>query len=120
MDKKTEIYRQIGAGMIILVCAAFILALFAMYFERSIRCELIVPMKDLSDSMNQIQQGQYDLRIQETVSNQEFHMLVSSFNKLMSEIVNLKIQYYEKRLELQEADQKYIRLQLRPHFLSMQ
>ncbi len=116
VDKKTEIYRQIGAGMIILVCAAFILALFAMYFERSIRCELIVPMKDLSDSMNQIQQGQYDLRIQETVSNQEFHMLVSSFNKLMSEIVNLKIQYYEKRLELQEADQKYIRLQLRPHF----
>ena len=30
--------------------------------------------------------------------------------------MNLKIRFYEKKLELQDAEQKYIRLQIRPHF----
>ena len=46
----------------------------------------------------------------------EFRTLVDAFNRLVDEIVNLKIQYYEKQLALLDTEQKYIRLQIKPHF----
>lgn len=99
-----------------LILAAVFLWLFLLHMRRFIRRELSVPMKKLEDDMRAIQEGEYNLRIQSPSSSQEFIELTDTFNHLMDEIVHLKIQEYEKQMALQEADQKYIRLQLRPHF----
>lgn len=116
LEKKTQIYRQISADMGVMLAAVIILYLFTIYLRRSVRLSLIGPMNSLRKDMEKIQNGEYELRIKTDSDNEEFDMLAGSFNKLLDEIIHLRIQYYEKRLELQEADQKYIRLQLRPHF----
>lgn len=109
-------YEWIRNGMVILVILILMLYLFTSYLRKDIWKELIFPMEKLTENMERIQEGNYDLRMEEMANNMEFTLLTQTYNKLMDEIINLKIRYYEKRLELQEADQKYIRLQLRPHF----
>ena len=39
-----------------------------------------------------------------------------TFNELADEIANLRIQSYEKQIDLQETELKCVRLQIRPHF----
>lgn len=117
MYVKDDFFHEwIRNGMVILVILILILYLFTDYLRKDIWKELIFPMEKLTENMERIQEGNYDLRMEEMANNMEFTLLTQTYNKLMDEIINLKIRYYEKRLELQEADQKYIRLQLRPHF----
>jgi sensor histidine kinase YesM len=66
--------------------------------------------------MNRIDQGEVTFRIEEKYGTREFTHLKNTFNALMDEIVNLKIQAYEKVIELKDAELTNIRLQLRPHF----
>lgn len=115
-EKDTFFYEWMRNGMVILVILILMLYLFTAYLRKDIWKELIFPMGKLTENMERIQEGNYELRMDEMTNNLEFTMLTQTFNKLMDEIINLKIRNYEKRLELQEADQKYIRLQLRPHF----
>lgn len=115
-EEKRAVYTQVSIYMAVVLGAVLLLSCFTLYMRRSVRTELIIPMKRLTEDMKKIQDGEYGLRIDEQAGAQEFHMLAVSFNKLLNEIIHLRIQYYEKRLELQEANQKYIRMQLRPHF----
>lgn len=115
-EQEVFFYRWMRNGMVILAFFVLLLYMFTAYLRRNVEKEMISPMKQLTENMERIQQGDYELRMDETSNNLEFSMLTGTFNKLMDEIINLKIRNYEKKLELQEADQKYIRLQLRPHF----
>lgn len=115
-ERNIVFYQWMQHGMIILVGVVLMLYLFTVYLKRDIQKELIIPMNRLTEDIECIQKGDYELRIAEYSNNREFSMLARTFNKLMDEIINLKIRNYEKKLELQEADQKYIQLQLRPHF----
>lgn len=116
LEPKTEIFRQFQRGALVLLAAIVLLCIFDFTVFRIIRKGLVHPMNDMRKDMGQIQKGEYHLRIRETGEYQEFTMLAQAFNKLMDEIINLRIQYYERKLELSDAEQKYIRLQIRPHF----
>lgn len=80
------------------------------------RKQIIQPMQGMIQDMERIRGGDYELRVEERGDNQEFSLLSRTFNQMMDEIVNLKIRFYEKQLALSDAEQKYIRLQIRPHF----
>nr|WP_288978147.1 histidine kinase [uncultured Blautia sp.] len=115
-ERRTIFYQWVRNGMVVLCVVVLLLYLFTVYMKREVKKELIIPMKELTGSMTRIGQGDYEHRVPENSGSLEFSMLSGSFNRLMDEIINLKIRNYEKKLELQEADQKYIKLQLRPHF----
>ena len=70
----------------------------------------------MASVMNRIDQGEYNSRLEEEFGTREFMHLRDSFNTLMDEILVLKIQAYEKLIELKDAELKIIRLQIRPHF----
>ena len=73
-------------------------------------------MEAMTQDMRRIQEGQLELRISTESDSVEFCTLVDSFNRLVDEIVHLKIDSYEKQLALMDTEQKYIRLQIKPHF----
>lgn len=110
------IKKQIRGSILLLFAVILFLYLFGVYFSRRIRRELIVPMRMMTGNMEHIKNGKYDLRIQTVSDSIEFQTLTQSFNHLMDEIIHLKIQYYEEKLAFADAEQKYIRLQIRPHF----
>lgn len=115
-EEKTAAFSRLRVSAVLLLCVVILLGVFDFVFSRIVRKDLILPMNNMRKDMKHIEEGEYGLRVKEMGDNQEFFMLAQSFNKLVDEILNLRIQFYEKKLELSDAEQKYIRLQIRPHF----
>lgn len=114
-QSKLDFTRQSVHVILLFVVILGMLA-FDLYYGRRTRQELLVPMEDMTRDMRRIQEGQLELRISTRSDSVEFRTLVEAFNRLVDEIVHLKIDSYEKQLALMDTEQKYIRLQIRPHF----
>lgn len=104
-----------GEIAVLLSMAALLLA-FTLYLRRALRKSLFHPMASLESDMRKIRAGDYDLRVSTQSDAQEFQQMTGTLNQLLEEVLQLRIRELEKQLALQEANQKYIRLQLRPHF----
>ena len=100
----------------VLLSVAALLLAFTLYLRRSLQKSLFQPMARLESDMRKIQAGDYELRVSTKSDAQEFRQMTSTLNQLLEEVLQLRIRELEKQLALQEANQKYIRLQLRPHF----
>ena len=114
--RKTSILQQTHSSMVIVgtgVCLTVLFMLFVLYFTRK---EIAVPMHQVVQEMELIKSGEYENRIDTEFHTKEFVMLQEATNQMLDEIVGLKIQTYEKRIELQDMELKSIRLQLKPHF----
>lgn len=92
--------------------AIFILFVLWNYLSKNV----VKPIYRLSDVMNNINDDNFDEGIYETDGPQEIKVLNHSYNRMMNEITNLKIQEYENKLEIQEEKLKRLLLQIRPHF----
>lgn len=114
-QSRLDFSRQ-SAPVILLFLVILGLLAFDLYYGRRTRQELLVPMEEMTRDMQRIREGALDLRISTRSDSVEFRTLVEGFNRLVEEIVHLKIESYEKQLALMDTEQKYIRLQIRPHF----
>jgi sensor histidine kinase YesM len=101
------------ASMLILF---IVLVSFTIVIISFVRKNIASPIKGIQRSMVTIQNGDYEYRIEEDYGSEEFHLLKETFNKLMNEIVNLKISSYEKQILMSQSELKAIKLQIRPHF----
>lgn len=113
---KNSMFKQIDASTAIVAIVsgvAFLFMLFVLWFTRK---EIALPMHVVVNDMERIKEGEYENRIEGNFNTKEFQMLQETTNKMVDEIVGLKIQTYEKRIELQDMELKSIRLQLKPHF----
>ncbi|MBR3105559.1 MAG: histidine kinase [Clostridia bacterium] len=108
----TLLRSNMTAVLLIIVVALSVSLLLARYMRR----ELYTPMRKISEVMSRIKRQEYDVRITDHFGTREFEQLKDSFNQLMDEIVDLKINRYEQIIALQDMELKSIRLQLRPHF----
>lgn len=115
-EKYMEILRQLQVGGLLLIGAVLLLLAFDVYVLKVLKRRLIMPMNGMTDVMQEIMGGNHELRIVEYGDNKEFSFLSETFNRLMDEILHLRISFYEKQLELSDAEQKYIHMQIRPHF----
>lgn len=115
-QSKAESLSQFGTTIMILFIVILTVWGFTLYVSSRINQELLTPMGEMTRDMEKIKTGQYDLEISTKSDSAEFEILVQSFNKLIHEVVCLKLQSYEKQIALLDAEQKYIRLQIRPHF----
>lgn len=77
---------------------------------------LIKPVGQLKVTIERIHGG--DLEAQAPTEGQvlEFRQVNETFNTMMGQIKKLKIESYEKELEAQKAQLRYLQLQIRPHF----
>ena len=74
------------------------------------------PLKDLSDRLNKIENGELGVRMEEEGQVRELLEVSRSFNDMVQEIQNLKIQVYEERLQKQTAKLEFLQIQTNPHF----
>ncbi len=115
-ESRSNVFRHLYRNALFLLFIIALLCIFDLYFIRVERKQIIRPMEGMIEDMERIGSGDYKLRVAERGDNQEFSLLSKTFNQMMDEIVNLKILFYEKQLAFSDAEQKYIRLQIRPHF----
>ncbi len=114
--KAYDVLGSIRYSAVIIILLILGSIVFALLVIRYIRRELLHPMQHLTSVMDEISDGSYELRFQGGYESREFIRLAETFNRLMDEIVGLRIQSYEKQLELKDTELKCVRLTLRPHF----
>lgn len=114
--KKSNILQQTNIGMIIVaitVCSTMLFMIFVLKYTRK---EIAKPMQHMVRDIERIKNGEYDNRVNGQFRTREFQMLQEATNQMVDEIVGLKIQSYEKLIELQDMELKAIKLQIKPHF----
>lgn len=78
--------------------------------------KLIAPLNELSNTMLEIGNGNFSLHANEDQPISELADLSQTFNQMLDDIKQLKLDSYEKKLDLQQARLQYLQLQIRPHF----
>ena len=97
---------QTNTGMIIVATAVCITMIFMIYVLRFTRKQIAKPMQRMVSDIERIKNGEYQNRVNGNFHTREFQMLQDATNQMVEEIVGLKIQTYEKRIELQDMELK--------------
>ncbi|HWP21541.1 MAG TPA: histidine kinase [Candidatus Cryosericum sp.] len=111
-----SVWKSVRSGTALVLAAMLFTIFFGFLLIRYVTKQMIQPMNTMTEGMKRIDQGEYELRIEGEYATTEFTHLKETFNKLMDEIVHLKIQSYEKIIALKDMELKSIRLQIKPHF----
>ncbi|OPH56128.1 hypothetical protein BC351_28560 [Paenibacillus ferrarius] len=80
-----------------------------------VRKVLLTPMKKLIRGMQRITRGDWDVQLEQD-NTTEFAFVIRTFNNMVGEISNLKIDVYEQQLLTKEAEFKHLQVQIKPHF----
>jgi len=95
-----------------LICFALIPILYII-----LHLILIRPLERINDALRIVENGDIDYRIKPRKTSIEFEHINNSFNSMMDQIMDLKVDNFEKELQKQKIELKSLQLQIKPHFL---
>ena len=107
-------YMNVPQLLLLIVTVFSVLAVFWLY--RFIRRELVWPLRDLTETMNRIRQGEWNARTGASGHLKEIQEVGETLTAMVSEIEKQKMLSYEETIEKQKAQMQYLQLQLKPHF----
>ncbi|MEH7494026.1 sensor histidine kinase [Neobacillus niacini] len=90
--------------------------LFLFLFIFIMRKVFLQPINQIVAAMKKLRRGDLDIRLPQKRNSTEFEVVNETFNHMISEIKDLKINVYEEKLNLQRAELKHLQLQINPHF----
>ncbi|MFP5106244.1 sensor histidine kinase [Neobacillus sp. C211] len=90
--------------------------LFLFLFIFIMRKVFLQPINRIVSAMKKLREGDMEVRLPMNHNSTEFEVMNGSFNHMISEIKDLKINVYEEKLNLQRAELKHLQLQINPHF----
>jgi two-component system sensor histidine kinase YesM len=96
----------------ILLASFIVLPLGLFYLRRTI----LIPLQRIVSSMKKIQGDNLKVRIAPYPTSLEFQLVNNTFNRMMEQIEDLKINVYEEQLGKQREELQRLQLQMNPHF----
>ena len=81
-----------------------------------IRYLVLNPLRTINSAVSRLKTDP-NVRIDGKASTEDFDYVYRNFNSMADEIVELKIDNYEQRLERQRIEFRNLQLQIKPHFL---
>lgn len=82
----------------------------------ALRKHILTPVNRIVMAMRRAEDGNLDVRINYRPSAFEFAVMTDTFNRMLSQIQELKVNVMEEQLNLQKAELKHLQLQINPHF----
>jgi two-component system sensor histidine kinase YesM len=77
---------------------------------------VVRPINNLLSVMNAVGEGNFNLRAESKPGSDEFIQLNKTFNKMVEQIHDLRVDVYEEQLNVQRAELRYLQMQVNPHF----
>lgn len=107
---------KVGRDSRLVVGAVFVLLAipFLLFYMKQ---EIFAPMTALVSTMDRIGRGELSVRSSVDYRNAEFTQVNETFNRMIDQITQLKIDGYEKELEARRNEMTALKLQIRPHFV---
>ncbi|MDR1532542.1 MAG: histidine kinase [Clostridiales bacterium] len=106
----------LGWYQILLIVLSLLSALIFVVFFRRLDHMIIRPLHRLSETMNQIKSGHWEVHTDTENLYVELRQVSEALKSLISEIERLTIKSYEEKLLLQKTELVYMQIQLKPHF----
>lgn len=78
---------------------------------------ILRPVADLTAGISCLRAGNLETHVAENGQLDEFQNMTTAFNDMVTEIKNLKIDVYERKLRAQNLEAQYLKQQITPHFL---
>lgn len=97
--------------VITFIAIAFILILIFLMSKN-----FLSPILKIVGAMRKLEKGDLEVRLPRKGNSTEIEVMNDSFNRMVSEIEELKINDYERKINLQNAELKHLQLQINPHF----
>ncbi|MHA7965993.1 sensor histidine kinase [Paenibacillus sp. CAU 1782] len=77
---------------------------------------VLVPVNRIILAMRRAEDGNLDIRITKPSSTYEFELINVSFNRMITQIQELKVNVLREQLNYKKAQLKHLQLQINPHF----
>ncbi len=97
----------------VIACASALSVAIALI---ALRKTVLLPIRRILAAMRKVKEGFLDERIPYSRSSNEFETMNETFNGMVTEIQQLKIDIYEEQLVNQKAELRQLQLQINPHF----
>ncbi len=112
----SSIYNNSDLRMLILIGAVLVAAVLiglVIGFQSRL---VFNPLEKLRLAMESYSQGNLEERLPKLNDNSQISQLYQTYNDMVDQIKNLKIQVYEKELEKQRINSDFLKIQIQPHF----
>ena len=100
--------------------AILIIALVSFSFVTSMLIitwrQMVSPVLRIIEAMEAVDQGDFNCHLPIPDTHDEFAELTETFNYMIGQIHDLKLQIYEEKLNQAYAELQYLTLQIKPHF----
>ena len=101
---------------IIIIIGSALFFTFGLIFV-FLKQNVIRPLNSITKGINSLRAGNLDAYIPARHFPEEFTEVSSAFNDTVSEIRDLKIDIYERKLQTQNLEMQYLKQQITPHFM---
>jgi len=116
MIPNREILKNLPYLNRIVFVISFLCVLLVPGFLLFLRKSVVIPLRRIVSVMKRIGEGNVKFRIDPHPTSDEFQLVNTTFNKMMAQIEELKINVYEEQLNKQKAELQHLQLQINPHF----
>ena len=112
-----ELLKDSKKAQSIYVVVAILLIIVALLFSNMIARNITLPIQQLRDSMEKVQEGDFGAAEVEVISQNEVGSLTRSFNIMTSRIQELMEQNIYEQQQKRKSELKALQSQINPHFL---
>ncbi len=102
--------------LVLAVCLVLVLVVIPVMWVY-LRRTVFRPLDSLVGTMERISQGELTARPSTQYRNKEFKQVNDTFNNMIGQITDLKIDSYERQLEAERSEMAALKMQIRPHFM---
>lgn len=113
----TSYVGSVTSMQIIMILAMLTLLTAIPFLFYYINKTVFLPMNMLMDTMNRISAGELSARPNKDLRNLELIRVNETFNHMIEQITQLKIDSYEQQLEAERGEMRALKFQIRPHFI---
>ena len=107
-----ELHVFLYQSLFIILLLIILLPVFFLYLHHI----MIVPIRSIVNTMREVGDGATSIRIPPIKKLSEFQLVAKTFNNMMDQMEQLKIDIYEKKIAEQELYIQCSKLQINPHF----
>lgn len=102
--------------LVLAVCTILVLVAIPVMWAY-LRRTVFRPLDSLVDTMERIGEGELTARPSTMYKNKEFKQVNDTFNNMIGQITELKIDSYERQLAAERSEMAALKMQIRPHFV---
>ena len=110
----SEVTGSLKASLVMLAALIFLIWLILVV---AVRRSILEPVTTINDALQEVAAGNLEQRIPVHNQSQEFQSIAKTYNIMVSEIKDLKINVYEQQLAHEKLESQYLKQQITPHFM---